>query len=211
MGINAGSLNLETCLVGSSRCLLALWFFYLPSEHQESLLSDEVSIECRILSPGCPCLAQSPLFWNPRYQRALRCQLQSSWLESVPGTQAGERPGASFGPGQGPYWSLAHRGLFLSRIFFVPLDLHISLGNSYVKGMKTGDGSNPQLFLSTFLRFAFLWTLLTWLDNVYFFIFWPCCVACGIIVPRPEIKPHAPAVEVWSLNHWTTRRSPDNV
>ena len=46
------------------------------------------------------------------------------------------------------------------------------------------------------------------LDSGYyflFFFFWPHCVACGILVPRPGIKPTSPAVEAWSLNHWTAR------
>ena len=30
-------------------------------------------------------------------------------------------------------------------------------------------------------------------------------VACGILVPQPGIKPAPPALEVGSLNHWTTR------
>ena len=38
----------------------------------------------------------------------------------------------------------------------------------------------------------------------FFFFFWPCHLACGILVPRPGIKPVAPAVEARSPNHWTT-------
>ena len=30
-------------------------------------------------------------------------------------------------------------------------------------------------------------------------------VACRILVPRPGIEPVPPAVEGWSLNHWTAR------
>ena len=33
-------------------------------------------------------------------------------------------------------------------------------------------------------------------------------MACGIIVPRPGIKPAPPAFEVQSLNHWTAREVP---
>ena len=33
-------------------------------------------------------------------------------------------------------------------------------------------------------------------------------MACGILVPQPGIKPVPPAVEAWSLNHWTTREVP---
>ena len=31
--------------------------------------------------------------------------------------------------------------------------------------------------------------------------------ACGILLPWPGIEPVAPAVEAWSLNHWTARKS----
>ena len=30
-------------------------------------------------------------------------------------------------------------------------------------------------------------------------------MACGILIPWLEIEPVAPAVEVWSLNYWTTK------
>ena len=33
-------------------------------------------------------------------------------------------------------------------------------------------------------------------------------MACGILVPRPGIKPIPPAVEAQSLNHWTAREVP---
>ena len=39
----------------------------------------------------------------------------------------------------------------------------------------------------------------------FFFIFWPHRMACGILVPQPEIQTLPPALEVWFLNHWTTR------
>ena len=32
-----------------------------------------------------------------------------------------------------------------------------------------------------------------------------CPVACGILTLQPGIKSMPPAVEAWSLNHWTTR------
>ena len=44
--------------------------------------------------------------------------------------------------------------------------------------------------------------------TIYLFIFWLCRAACGILVPQPEVKPATPAVEAWSLNHWTTREVP---
>ena len=39
-------------------------------------------------------------------------------------------------------------------------------------------------------------------------IFWPCRTACRILVPQPDIKPGALAVEVRSPNHWTARKFP---
>ena len=36
------------------------------------------------------------------------------------------------------------------------------------------------------------------------FDFWPQ-VTHGLLVLRPEIEPAPPVLEVWSLNHWTTR------
>ena len=35
-------------------------------------------------------------------------------------------------------------------------------------------------------------------------------IACGILVPRPGIKPGASAVRLWSLNYWTDRELPRN-
>ena len=35
---------------------------------------------------------------------------------------------------------------------------------------------------------------------------WLHCIACGVLVPQSGIKPVPLAVEVWSLNHWTTIR-----
>ena len=33
-------------------------------------------------------------------------------------------------------------------------------------------------------------------------------MACGILVPRPGIKPMPPALEAQHLNHWTAREVP---
>ena len=38
------------------------------------------------------------------------------------------------------------------------------------------------------------------------FFFWPCHTAYRIPVPRAGIKPVPIAIEVWILNHWTTRK-----
>ena len=34
-------------------------------------------------------------------------------------------------------------------------------------------------------------------------------MACKILVPQKGIKPAPPAVEAWSVNHWTTREVPE--
>ena len=43
----------------------------------------------------------------------------------------------------------------------------------------------------------------------FFSIFFGCAAqASRILVLQSQIEPVAPAVEVWSLNHWTTREAP---
>ena len=42
----------------------------------------------------------------------------------------------------------------------------------------------------------------------FFFFFLLCHTACRLLVPQPGIKPMPSAVEVRSLNHWTTREVP---
>ena len=41
-------------------------------------------------------------------------------------------------------------------------------------------------------------------------IFWGVAyfLACGILVPQPEIESTPLAVEVWSPNHWTVKEVP---
>ena len=47
------------------------------------------------------------------------------------------------------------------------------------------------------------------LPNFFFFLnLSPHREACRILVPQPGVKPTPPAVEAWSLNHWTTREVP---
>ena len=53
-------------------------------------------------------------------------------------------------------------------------------------------------YYSSFYIFLFL----------FLYPFWPCCVACGPLVPQPGIEPRPPALGVWSLNPWTTREIP---
>ena len=44
---------------------------------------------------------------------------------------------------------------------------------------------------------------------VVVFFLWPCCEACGILIPQLVVKPMPSAVEAQSLNHWTTREVPE--
>ena len=45
------------------------------------------------------------------------------------------------------------------------------------------------------------------LNFIYLFL-WLCLKAFGMLVSLPGTEPVCPAVEVWSLNHWTTREVP---
>ena len=56
--------------------------------------------------------------------------------------------------------------------------------------------------LGTFRIFSFFF-FLTFL--------WPRHAARGILVPQPGLEPTPPAVEAWSLNHWTTREVPQDL
>ena len=38
------------------------------------------------------------------------------------------------------------------------------------------------------------------------FTIWPCCAACGNLVPRLETESTPAALEARSINHWTTRQ-----
>ena len=52
-------------------------------------------------------------------------------------------------------------------------------------------------------------TSFSFLSPAFFFHFFGCAAwASRILVPQPRIEPVAPTVEVWSLNHWTTREAP---
>ena len=43
------------------------------------------------------------------------------------------------------------------------------------------------------------------LSFFFFFFLFAHCMACGILVPWPGVKPLSPALESQSLNHWTVR------
>ena len=44
--------------------------------------------------------------------------------------------------------------------------------------------------------------------NPSLLIFWSDCTSCQILAPQQGIEPESPALEIASLNHWTTRKFP---
>ena len=75
------------------------------------------------------------------------------------------------------------------------------------------------LYLFFFFSFIFkLYNIVLVLPNIemnppwvymcspsWFIYFWPCCVACRILVPQPGLEPIPHAMGVQSLNHWIAR------
>ena len=49
------------------------------------------------------------------------------------------------------------------------------------------------------------------IGSMFFVLFFPHCVVCGILVPRPGIKLKPLAVKAWSPNHWTAREFPGSM
>ena len=45
-------------------------------------------------------------------------------------------------------------------------------------------------------------------NKALFCLFWSRHAVCGILLPPPGIKPRPSAMDVQSLNHWTTREFP---
>ena len=43
---------------------------------------------------------------------------------------------------------------------------------------------------------------------VCLFVFWPCCMVCGVLVAQPGIEPRPSAVREWIPNPWATRGFP---
>ena len=56
------------------------------------------------------------------------------------------------------------------------------------------------------LSFYFFFKPLIFIFNFLIFIFWPCLMACGILVPQPEIEPGHQQWKCWAL----TTRPPAN-
>ena len=54
-----------------------------------------------------------------------------------------------------------------------------------------------------------VWNFYLYADfSLFFFSFWQCNMACGILVPQPGIKLGPSARRVQSLNYWTTWKFP---
>ena len=87
--------------------------------------------------------------------------------------------------------------------------------NSRTLLLKPGCHFPDRFFCVSFFLFFFLmWTikkksLLNLSQFCFCFMFW-CSghKACGILAPRPGIKPVPPALEMQSLNHSTTKEGP---
>ena len=64
----------------------------------------------------------------------------------------------------------------------------------------------PQWYIC-YCAFFFFWES-SGLILFHFILFHFFGRACGILVPWPGIEPASPALEAWSLNHWTAREVP---
>ena len=74
---------------------------------------------------------------------------------------------------------------------------------------ETEQASEPESGMARMLELSdqeFLKSMINMLRVFFFFL--PYCVAYGILVPWPGIKPVPPAVEAQSLNHWIAREVP---
>ena len=98
-----------------------------------------------------------------------------------------------------PFWQ--------STFFAASLSLSSNFCLKVTSNASPSPGSLPSLMLS-FLTLASIAHHSAYLVSICFVVvfFWVAChAACRILVPRPGNKPLPSAVEVWSLNHWTTK------
>ena len=115
-------------------------------------------------------------------------------------------------------WSPSSMVWFLShwpRLWFSPGSLGLPSSSSSVHTMAIFWVMSPSGIVpssSLLLLIPLLLNHLRLILSFFFFniyslvlIIWPCFAAKGILVPHQQVKPMAPALEVWSLNHWTTR------
>ena len=68
------------------------------------------------------------------------------------------------------------------------------------------------IYMYTYIYFSIyilaVWNLSCYTQDLFNFSLWLLVVTRGILVPWPGIEPGLPALEAWSLNHWTTREVP---
>ena len=87
-------------------------------------------------------------------------------------------------------------------------DTHVTTLRVRVRLWKNTSDATPSARFWSRLLF-----LLFFLTCVFYFIFkiftfWPRYAAYRILVPWPGIRPTPPALEAWSLNHWTAWEGP---
>ena len=82
------------------------------------------------------------------------------------------------------------------------------LGKKSSEGLKGHLSSTPSRIRHLFSLglTSFNHSMVRWPPDcsvIFFFLLHHA--ACGILVPWPGIEPMPPALQAWSLNHWTTR------
>ena len=112
---------------------------------------------------------------------------------------------------------LANSALAPRPVWLAPAHLSLLFSALHVPGPPPASPAPPRcqgltcscptfLPCSSFLQALFSCVLpFSRVNILFFFFFWPHGAACGILVPRPGIKPVPPALEAQSLNHWTAR------
>ena len=168
----------------------------------------------RAWGPGVPATAAGPALPLLQQSATCFCRLCLQGPGPAHGEQChrpvygGQDPAVRCGPGQGgASWgegaseglpcvpAQAHNSLPLhpaSAHLCVPRGLHWNLA------LLTMGYLLALTFFSLFLPF-----LGTFHVCLFFIFFGP--TACGILAPQPRIEPMPPALEVWSINHWTPR------
>ena len=84
--------------------------------------------------------------------------------------------------------------IFLYMFYFSVYVLFFSLFHTHTHILKKEIKQN--LYLSFYLSYT---------SN---FFFWPCHMACGILLLPRGIKPAPHELETWSLNHWRAKKVP---
>ena len=82
---------------------------------------------------------------------------------------------------------------------------HVILDTDDANGLPSWVSAPVFLWVLSLYVLLSAWTCLS---ETSFSSFWPLRVACGILVPWPEITPAPLALEVWDFNHWATKKAP---